>query len=84
MLKILKGDLEAKELFQSEVPTVKNLQTDTHHLRYILVLKVFWKNVCFVTKIILQTDVSKQLIHMHEKGFWVAKDIVSFVLRNLM
>ena len=41
MLKILKGDLEAKELFQSEVPTVKNLQTDTHHLRYILVLKVF-------------------------------------------
>ena len=41
MLKILKGDLEAKELFQSELPTVKNLQTDTHHLRYILVLKVF-------------------------------------------
>ena len=41
MLKILKGDLEAKELFQSEVPTVKNLQIDTHHLRYVLVLKVF-------------------------------------------
>ena len=60
MLKILKGDLEAKERSISvRVPTVKHLQIDTHHLLYILVLKVFRKDVCFVKKIILQTDVSK-------------------------
>ena len=32
-------------LFQSEVLTVKLLQIDTHHLHYILVLKVLRKNV---------------------------------------
>ena len=46
MLKILKGDLEAKEHSISvRVPTVKHLQIDTHHLLYILVLKVFRKDV---------------------------------------
>ena len=50
MLKILKGDLEAKEhtkLSQSKVRTIKHLQIDTHHMRHILVLKVFWKKYVF-------------------------------------
>ena len=42
----LQGDLEAKERSISvEVLTVKLLQIDTHHLHYILVLKVLRKNV---------------------------------------
>ena len=62
MLKILKGDLEVKErtkLSQSKVRTIKHLQIDIHHMRHILVLKVFRKNMYFATKIILQTDASK-------------------------
>ena len=60
MLKILQGDLEAKEPSIS----VEGINSETSPNRYsssVLYssIKVFRKNLCFVTKIILQIDVSK-------------------------
>ena len=51
MLEIVKVTYRLR-MSQLEVPSRKHLQIDTHHLRYILVLKMLKNDLKFANKII--------------------------------